>query len=1490
MKRQRGPVGIRPTQRNNTEASPPETADSSPAVESDAVTATADPAASESDANETPGTEDTSSVGSRYPVHKQPEIRTLNTRFLLVSAAIVAAAGGGIWFTHYLQKSRIAEDLRAEATRAAEENPDRAQRQLREYLQIERDDLETRIELARLQMANAETSAQWFNAFQTNEEILRTDPDQEEIRRQQVQVSFRLGRFADAQANLEKLIEKRPDEGGLHLLMAIAHQGESRYREAIREYSLAVADENFESVEVLDDTWTAERAYFAQARIAHEQLDDPIEADRLFRKLMKRFPDSAEAHLLHAVYHHENERIEEASASARKALELDPENHDALVAAAEFSLQDPDSSDETLVALRDALDESAEDSETARSELYLLRAAYEKRLGTSEQAIAILEDGVEENPEQTGLLSMLVGELVAEDRLEEAEQHLKVLRKDVSRYGEAYAKFLNGQYLLKERKPAEAIAELRRAGTLAQSNPRLLKQANLAIGNCYLLMGQPELALQEFTRLRRADSGDHQATQAAAVALSALGRFEEAVGALRDVPVSDAETALALARGELQLVGTTPPNRRDWRRVEDALQSARDYDASSAELAILEATVLVAKGRTGDARSVLEGAWNVHPENPQLAVALSQAAFAEQNLSRAREVLEAISQRTEGSPAVDAMWLVYWSLQDKQRFETLLGELSEKSYPDEEWANRLFLLETIAAYRVQQRQLPAAVDLLLTIAEERRDHVESWFRVVGPALDTGDDQSATRATLELERLDGESGPYARCAQAMARIKNAVSDEDDVELERLRSELEDVIGLRSNWAPPYVLLGRLALRAEDRREAAEMFSQAITYGNRDPEIMRLASQLLLDQMKVQEATELFARVRDTTRGDLRNTVTQITAGLLAAQNREAEALELARANTAQPDAKALDYVILGQLLWANNEAQDAEQQFRKALEVDPAHPNAWLAVVELLVRQGRRSEAEQALSEAETELRKANRVIALARCYELLGQFSDAEAAYRAEYEANPKNGPALHALAAFYARTGRSSQAEQLIRPAVAAPEEYERVDLVGLRRLLAGAIAFSSYAGFEEALDLLDQNIAQTVNRSDDQRLKARLLVSRLYPDDMRTGLQLFEIVNRRIPLNATEQAMIAQAHDRLEDYVAAEPFWEQLLSDQKSNWSVLAAYVRRQARLGQLKDLDSHLDRLQRLDGKPLETMVVLAEVDLLREDAESGLQRLEKYRTEGEDDNERIDRTMQVSQLLTVLTELPLETEVRETVQQYLVDQLKLIVPSRPTAVVMLAEVLGEQGQLKEALDYLEQYCENPRRTGVAIALLQNVASDHPQLARVEQWVKDLLTATPSVSVMHMYECLLRKRRQYDEAISVNRRILGAEPTHIVALNNLAWLESAHRGDHAEALRLIERAMEQAGPTHFLLDTRGQVYLASGRPEAAIDDFRDSWIQNKTPSTRFHIARALAQFGDVERARDHLQDALDSGLRPQSLEAPEVDALQELKKELNLTKEGA
>ena len=130
---------------------------------------------------------------------------------------------------------------------------------------------------------------------------------------------------------------------------------------------------------------------------------------------------------------------------------------------------------------------------------------------------------------------------------------------------------------------------------------------------------------------------------------------------------------------------------------------------------------------------------------------------------------------------------------------------------------------------------------------------------------------------------------------------------------------------------------------------------------------------------------------------------------------------------------------------------------------------------------------------------------------------------------------------------------------------------------------------------------------------------------------------------------------------------------------------------------------------------------------------------------------------------------------------------------------------------------------------------------------------------------------------------RMVLQLDPDYIIALNNLAWTLSLIPGRGAEALQLVNRAIDVAGAIPGLLDTRGMIHLRAGRTAYALADLQEATQESESPLTYLHYALALVHDDKFQRAIGMLETAKTLGLRRETLHPLEQRRCDELTKAL-------
>ena len=134
---------------------------------------------------------------------------------------------------------------------------------------------------------------------------------------------------------------------------------------------------------------------------------------------------------------------------------------------------------------------------------------------------------------------------------------------------------------------------------------------------------------------------------------------------------------------------------------------------------------------------------------------------------------------------------------------------------------------------------------------------------------------------------------------------------------------------------------------------------------------------------------------------------------------------------------------------------------------------------------------------------------------------------------------------------------------------------------------------------------------------------------------------------------------------------------------------------------------------------------------------------------------------------------------------------------------------------------------------------------------------------------------------------RQVLESRPDDTEALNNLAWLLAMRdQKETAQALSLIDKAIELNSSDPSLADTRAVILIRSGQHDRALEQLGAVHKQDpQDPGVAFHMAWAYRAMGDLNSARAKLQEAERLGIGPRTLDPRELVVLEELRKTLGV-----
>jgi tetratricopeptide (TPR) repeat protein len=1387
--------------------------------------------------------------------------RQLKLKVLVELLGAILLLGAGLFLVHILQVRRHAADLLARAGRAEEQGEaTEAIKYLDRYLTLKPDDNNALARFALVLARQADSPDARKRAQGVLARVLQRSPDRTDLRRWSVTLAMDLGQFANAREHLTVLLQDSPRDGELEHLRGECEQAEGDSANAVTWFTRAIAHapDRIES-------------YVRFAGLLRGPLKEPEQADQVMNNLVEANAGSAEAYLARARYRQETQALEEASKDLARARELVPTHVGVLLASGQLAAAQGAFA-EARTYLRRGLELQPD-----HAPFYVSLASVEQHAGQHKEAIACLRRGLQAVPAtaRQGLLLPLLNVLLQDRQVAEAEEVLNQFRKE----GPApLAEFFQARILVEKGQWSGALSILQRVRPQLARSQELGVSTSLFLAECYEKLGDPE---QQLTALQKAAAHDERSVPARwelGSALLARGDGAAAASEFRQLMTLHGAPAAGwslLARAALLRNLRLPPQERDWGEMAQALERASRANPEDTTVPILRSQALEAQGQADRARQVLEEARAKHSAKVDLWVALIDWAERQGERKTADALLEEARQKLGDRVELRLARLRAVSRRGgaATRPELARLELGLEKCPA---ADQERLLGPLAAAYLRIGEVGKAERLWNQLAGRQPNNLGVRLLLFDLAVQTGEEKEVQRLLKEIKGIEGETGTWWRYGEVVHLIALAKKGRKEG-LDQAGTYLTEVAKQRRDWSRVRVAEAEIQELQGHPDEALDKYQQAVELGDRQPVVIQRLVLLLYERQRFQEADQVIRSLQE--QAPLPEGLRQLAVDLALKSRDARRALSLAwQAVTEQP-TDPRNHVWLGLSLWAVGEQAEAEASLRRAVAIDERVPESWVALVQFLAGTGQADKAEAATKEAEQKLPPAPAPLALAQCYEFLGEGDQAEKHFRAALAARPDDPAVLRGAAAFYLRAGQAQRAEPPLRKLSDSAGRASAGDVAWARRNLAvEVLARGDYRQFRGALALLESNRPVNQRESvEDQLARALVLASR--PCYQVEAISELKELGVRRPLAADNQFLLVRLYEARGNWVAADSSMESLLATSGDDGRYLAHHVRSKLRRKDAAGAQRWLEKLVRLYPRTWEATELQGRMLQAQGRGPEAVSLLLKFLQPGSGKPAEVEATGRVVALLEELGQVAAAEKLYREPGAW---------SKRPESLLLFSRFLGRQKRISEALDLCERAwptCPPGAVAGTSVALLRAGPASPEHLARVERRLKAALQANPGMPalLMSLADCWDLQGR-YEEAERLYRRVVEKEPDNIAALNDLAWLLAIRNGASGEALNVINHAIDCGGPEATLLDTRAVVHLAAGRIEPALDDLRQALEQQGDPAFHFHCALAHVRNKDNTTAEEDLQKAKAAGLASATLHPLERTAYQQLLAELD------
>jgi tetratricopeptide (TPR) repeat protein len=1383
------------------------------------------------------------------------------------------------------------------------------------YLGMRPDDVDVQREYAELVLEQTQgtrvSQADLQRAYNSLEEAVRRNPEDNELRLKLAEFQVRVGRVGDAREHLETLRsqpagaadgEKAEDATKVQLLLARCLAGEGDFDSAARLAGDLIGYDVQQRSFVPDRRPVDEtEPYLLLASVLEERLQDAPAADAVLEELGKRRANDAKAWLAISRWHRQRSDLDAATQDVDKALKLAPDDADVVWGSFELSLAKGD------VATAKTTVDRARELFPGDERVYRGLAALALQRGDLPAAETALRDGVAQLPDKASLLLMLADTLLQQGKLDETDETTAQIEELFGTASPAVG-LLQSRVLIARRRWSQARQRLEEIRPLAAGAPELIRQVDLALAQCYENLEEFDEQLDVSRRILVDDPGSLQARVTQASAMAAAGRTDDAIAEFETVAGALPPDRLAAAPQVwyplLQLWVTDqikrPAGERDWSRIDDLLAKLeQSTTVTAAQIALLRADILSRKGESDAALDLLERATSSGDAEPPLWSALAQLTLRERGPEATREVLARLPAERIDHPALMPIRI---QLAAREAPEEAARELAaiEKGATAAAPEEAARLLSMLAGLQLELGNAADAERLWRTAAERQPDDLRSRTALLELAMKAGDVDKAKAAAADIEAVAGEKSARSLVAQAGVRILQVRQAQEQKELEtgkvdltaeeqRLLGEARNLLIEAENDRPGWQVVHTYAAEIDglkgDIPSAIDRLQKAVKLGPANPDVVRQLVALLYASNRLDEARQAL----DTLGPDGLGGLERLSAEMELRSGRLDDAVAIAERTVNLDSKNGGELLWLGQLLERAGKLERAGELFNKAVDASPDRADAWLALFSHQLAAGRRRGAETTLDRAAQALQPPARQLVRARGEEMLGRLDDADRSLQEAAAASPDDIGIATARAEFLVRVGRTDAAMDSLRALIDSKTDnaVARGTKSWARRKLAELQANrGTYPEFREAMAMIDANVGEDGQlTAEDAAVKVALLANRPEPTSWQQAIEVLETLRSRQTLTTAQRLTLAGLLDKVGRWEESRQELMAIVAAPQTPPAFVAMLADKLITHGELDNGRSWVKRLQETAPNAPVTVALEARLAIADKDRARAADLARRLMPEGEVPTDQAGQLMALAKLIE---DLGFPKAADKVLAQY--------AELSPEGVVARAEFLGRQRRTTEALDVLEKSWDTlslERLLSVAMEALRTNPKAETEAARFQQWIKKARRIDPESVVVSLVEAeWLGMQDRGAEAEAMYRALLDRkdlEPVQAAIIaNNLAF-QLAQPKTAAEAKKLIDQAIGTLGPHPDLLDTRGLVLLALGEDREAVTDLQQAILQ---PSDVKYLHLAYAQFrtGDESAARTALESGRKQGLTVERLSAADRARLREIESALGIAPEQA
>mgnify|MGYP005846461811 CR=1 FL=1 len=809
--------------------------------------------------------------------------------------------------------------------------------------------------------------------------VLDIDPKRTDAKRELLDLYWRVGRGVESVELADQFLAQTPDDDDALWIRAVSLQRMRRFDDAM------LACENFANI-----TGNA-YGYFMMLEIMQEQNRQPHVIVELARKLQAEHPDDARYDLLMGYAYALTDDREAAKPWLLRAARGEIKDLGLLRMLA-AQLDRLFLFDESLALLRRTA-ESWNDPTILRD---LVRRLWES--DALPDALAELEDvPADEHAADPVLMAWKAIILLQMDQRDAAEPYVEAVgRVSGDAEARAWAIFLR-EAARPELDPQRLARVCRDALQQDPSNTTI----RFSLGVAYEMIGETELALEQWQRCKNERPGWHQPLVRMARAYTQTGRSQQAIDAAAEASArapEDGEVVIAW------VVATASDPQRLTREQADELLGVIDQvqlaiPGEPQTLAIQVELLARFVGKEQAVRAVQQALQREPAQDPASLLRLAGIS-REYDLGVERDCYAAIEQH--GSPSADLVFTRAVAQHDNGQTDAgrhALAAAVAAAEDDDKLAYQL-----AEARYLDLVEDAAALAAWTRLADAHPGNIQVQRQALASPAVSANRELLDRTIERLKTLTGESGITWRLARARYLLDSPDSAKDAA---IAASILNDVARMAPGRVEPQLMLAEAMQRLDNPAGAVDRLAKAADLAPDSPDLaLSLAEKLLTlrgDDERAMGYLERVLAMSAATDEHRRHAAAMLVQ--LGHLDRAVAAFEQAQSKTAAPD------VLYASLVWRQGRIEDVRVLCEQMLAAPTAEGLAFAA--DFHMADGRPDLAQAALTRLDdAAIAPRDRAMVLASHAQRYGTPEQVAAYYRQAIQADANFAPAYQALLA----------------------------------------------------------------------------------------------------------------------------------------------------------------------------------------------------------------------------------------------------------------------------------------------------------------------------------------------------------------------------------------------------------------------------------------------------------------------------------------------